>query len=65
MAKGSTPRSAQSPKRKNSKSSRANRNQPTLNGSDTVCIYEPCHYTNVEINKLQSFNNNHCCYQSV
>ncbi|KAL4112300.1 hypothetical protein QTP88_016116 [Uroleucon formosanum] len=35
MAKGSTPRSAQSPKRKNSKSSRANRNQPTLNGSDT------------------------------
>lgn len=35
MAKGSSSGSGQSPKRKNSKSSRANRNQPTLNGSDT------------------------------
>lgn len=42
MAKGSSLGSSQSLKRKNSKSSRANRNQPELpevNGSDTaVCM---------------------------
>lgn len=53
MAKGSSSGGTQSPKRKNSKSSRAKRNQPTLNGSDAVCIYEPYYYINVKMNKLR------------
>lgn len=50
MAKGSSSGGSQSPKRKNGKSSRVNRNQPTLNGSDTVCNYEPYYYINVKVN---------------
>lgn len=44
MAKGSFSGGTQIPKRKNNNSSRAKRNQPTLNGSDAVCIYEPYYY---------------------
>lgn len=50
MAKGSSSGGSQSPKRKNGKSSRVNRNQPTLNGSDTVCNYKPYYYLNVKVN---------------
>jgi hypothetical protein len=53
MAKGSSSGGSQSPRRKNGKSSRVNKNQPTLNGSDTVCNYEPYYYINVKLkNKL-------------